>query len=241
MNKIITVLTSLVFASLLINPVKAQEKYPLPTKDNPLWLDASDGSRLTFYNYSIDNQIILLDGILSSPREADKNAILTFNCNINDTGLLTIGTLQQQTFKVESQEEFPADTLQIFRYSYCDDFTEGIQYRPMTYLTAEECSIAVEIKNKIELPCNYLAITVGDNAINYHYGLRNNQENLYSVSYGLFLNSINSIFAVMMNSKEEDPFNFEAQGQCQQQKINDRTDKLTCQAIAPDGSKINAD
>jgi len=64
---------------------------------------------------------------------------------------------------------------------------------------------------------------------------------LYSFSYALPVEFPHNVFMMMMDLKEEEPFSFEVQGQCQQQKINNRIDKLTCRAIAPDGAKINGE
>jgi len=166
MNKIITILISIIFSSLSINPVKAQEKY--------------------------------------SNDDRDKNQIV----NVRKQNLVAQKIVEQS---------------------------------PAIYFSTSNCNVVMITKERTEVPCNYLAITVGGNMINYHYGLQDDQDKLYSVSFALPVELPNNVFMIMMDLKEEEPFTFEAQGQCQKQKINNRTDKLTCQAISPDGSKINGE
>lgn len=165
MNKIITVLTSILLGCLLINPVKAQEKYR---------------------EKKTENQII----------------------------------------KVE-KENILAEKI--------------IEQRSSIDFISYDCTVVMITNERTELPCNYLAITVGGNFINYHYGLRNDQEKLYSISFVLPLELPDNVFLIMMDLKGEDPLTVETQGQCQQQKINNGTDKLTCQAIDSDGNKINGE
>ncbi|WP_330203552.1 hypothetical protein [Cyanobacterium sp. Dongsha4] len=116
-----------------------------------------------------------------------------------------------------------------------------IKQFPATYFTTYDCTVVMTTDEITELPCNYLAITVGDNIINYHYGLRNDEDKLYSVSYGLPVEFPNNVFLIMMDLKGKEPLIFEARGDCQKQRISNNIDKLTCQALAIDGSTINGE
>lgn len=238
-------LSVLMIATMCCELVSAQERYPFPTEDSPIVLDSAEGFQLIFFEYSKGNssgeEIIFLEGILISPDDDDKVALLGFSCNLSVPGLLSIGVMNSEgDILIEGQEQFPADTLQLFRYSYCEEVTSDtvVEERAYYELPAENCTTRI-VADSESFPCNYLAFTVGQNFLNYHHVLRVEGQRLYSVSYVVSLQSLESVLHFMISAEGREPLVVDARGQCRKERFNSQMDKLTCRAILPEGESIS--
>lgn len=108
-------------------------------------------------------------------------------------------------------------------------------------LPAIKCSVKIiETDNSAyDIPCNSLVITVGGNAINYHYDWMENNQAKYGVSFMAIKESYFNLFGMMTHSKDsEAPMVADAEGSCQKTRINTKVDQLSCSGITPTGNKF---